>query len=155
MNIPPQQEACFVCQKHRGKIALPGGAIYEDDLLFVSHHIPEDEPTSYLGWLLVEPKRHISGLAEQTSEEAQISGLLIARLSRALTLCEGAEHIYAFVLGHHVSHLHVHIMPRYPGTPREYWGIRVPEWPDARQGDAAQIALLCARIRDYLAREIE
>src|SRR5262245_42462944 len=104
MHVPEQQEECFVCQKHRGKVALPGGTIYEDDLVFASHHIPEDGPTSYMGWLIVEPKRHIPGLAEQTQEEAKASGLLIARLSSALKTCEGAEHIYAFVLGHHIPH---------------------------------------------------
>ncbi|GHO70943.1 HIT family protein [Ktedonobacter sp. SOSP1-52] len=155
MSISEQQEACFVCQKHKGQLALPGGIIYEDELIFASHHIPEDGPTSYLGWLIVEPKRHFPGLAEQTEEEAKASGLLIARLSRALKVCTEAEHIYSFVLGHHVPHLHIHLLPRYPGTPRDYWGVRVPEWPDAPQGDAQHVVLLCERVRDYLITEEE
>jgi histidine triad (HIT) family protein len=152
MEVSEPQGECFVCQKHSGKIHLPGGIVYEDKLVIATHHIPDNEGISYLGWLLVEPKRHLPGLGEQTSEEAKTSGLVIARLSRALKACEGAEHVYAFVLGHHVSHLHVHLLPRYPGTPREYWGMRVPDWPDARRGEAPQIALVCARIRNYLAR---
>lgn len=152
MDVSVPQEECFVCQKHNGKIPLPGGIIYEDRFVIASHHIPENGNTSYLGWLFVEPRRHIAGLAEQTPDEAKTSGLIIARLSRALKACERAEHVYAFVVGHHIPHLHVHLMPRYPGTPREYWGMRVPEWPNARQGDALQIAMVCARIRNYLTR---
>lgn len=53
----------------------------------------------------------------------------------------------------HVLSVGNSIIPRYPGTPPEYWGVRVPEWPDARQGDAQKIALVCERVRDYLKPE--
>jgi hypothetical protein len=33
--ITPKE--CLVCRKHRGQITLAGGAIYEDELIFVSH----------------------------------------------------------------------------------------------------------------------
>ena len=119
-----------MCRKHVGEISIPGGAVYEDDPVYAGHAaIPEGQATAYLGSLMVEPKRHISGLAELTDEEAQNVGLLIARLSRALKTSEGAEHVYMFVLGHAVPHLHIWIVPRYSGTPREYWGMRVDEWP--------------------------
>lgn len=151
MNRPEAQADCFVCRKHRGEITLPGGAIYEDDLVFAGHIKPQEEQT-YLGWLIVETKRHIPGLAEQTSDEAQATGLLVARLSQALKACTTAEHIYAFVLGDRVPHLHIHLIPRYPNTPREYWGTRVDEWPDAPKGDAEEIAALCEQLRTYLQR---
>jgi histidine triad (HIT) family protein len=38
-----------------------------------------------------------------------------------------------------VPHLHVHLLPPYPGTPREYWWDRVDEWPDAPPGDATEV----------------
>lgn len=79
--------------------------------------------------------------------------MCVARLSRALTATEGAEHAYLFVLGHAVSHLHVWVVPRYPGTPREYWGMRVDEWSDAPRGGPEEIAALCERIRGYLGSE--
>ena len=147
-------EGCFVCRKHVGEISIPGGAVYEDDLVYAGHAaIPKGQTTSYLGSLMVEPKRHISGLANLTDEEAQNVGLLIARLSRALKTSEGAEHVYLFVLGHAVPHLHIWVVPRYPGTPREYWGLRVVEWPLAPRGGTEEIATLCKRIREYLANE--
>ena len=99
---------------------------------------------------MVEPRRHTPGLAELTDEEAQALGLLVARLSRALKESEGAEHVYAFVLGDRVPHLHVHLVPRYPGAPPEYWGVRVDEWPGAPRGDADAVHALCLRLRRYL-----
>jgi histidine triad (HIT) family protein len=145
----PQTASCFICQKHRGDITLPGGAIYEDHLVYAGHAYT-DQGSPYLGYLIAELKRHTPGLAEQTDEEAQALGLLVARLSRALKTSEGAEHVYLFVFGDHVPHLHLHLVPRYPGTPRTYWGTRIDEWPDAPRGDTAAVAALCDRLRATL-----
>jgi histidine triad (HIT) family protein len=41
-------------------------------------------------------------------------------------------------------------MPRYPGTPREYWWDGVDEWPDARRGMEPEISTLVADLRVYL-----
>ena len=62
----------------------------------------------------------------------------------------GVEHVYAFVLGDGVPHLHVHVIGRNPGPPRSYWGPRVDEWPDAPRGDEDEIAALAERLRVYL-----
>jgi len=137
-------------------VSAPGGAIYEDDRVYAGHAgIPEGQSTAYLGTLMVEPRRHVPGLADLTDAEAQAIGLLFARLSRALTNSERAEHVYLFVLGHAVPHLHLWLVPRYPGTPREYWGLRVDEWPDAPRGDEQEIAALCARIRQHLKEDTD
>ncbi|MCP4427068.1 MAG: HIT family protein [Chloroflexi bacterium] len=142
---------CFICRKHRGEIKLPGGVTYEDDLAYVGHGFKPDGPGDhYLGHLLVETKRHVPGLTELTDEEAQHIGLIIARTSRALKTATNAEHIYLFVMGHHVDHLHYHLLPRYPGTPREYWGTRIDEWPDAPRGDVAAVEQLCVRLRTLM-----
>src|SRR5271156_4485289 len=77
-------------------------------------------------------------------------GWWCARASRALRDVSGAEHVYAAVLGDGVPHLHVHLLPRFPGTPREYWGTRVDEWPQARRGDAAEIEAFVSELRRYL-----
>ena len=145
---------CFICQKHRGEVIIPGGAIYEDELIYVGHaSVPEDEAVTFLGSLLVEPKRHVPGMAELDDAEAEAIGRMITRLSRALKVREGAEHVYLFRLGHHVDHLHVWVVPRYPGTPREYWGMRVDEWPQAPRGDAEAVTALCERVRSFLHQE--
>jgi hypothetical protein len=53
---------------------------------------------------------------------------------------KGAEHVYSFVFGELKQHLHIQVVPRYPGTPREYWGTRVTEWPEARRGGVEAMA---------------
>ena len=98
-----------------------------------------------------ETRRHLPSFAELTPEEAQAVGLLIARLSKAIKVCTGADHVYAFFYGDHVPHLHVHVFARYPGTPEEYWRERVDEWSQSPKGGAAEVAALAQRLRDYLA----
>ena len=142
---------CFVCQKHRGEIDVPGGAIYEDEFVYSSHIvIGEGKSDVYLGTLFVEPKRCVPGFGDLTRAEAERIGLVASRLSRALQRSERAEHVYLFVLGAHVPHLHVWIVPRYPGTPREFWNSRLPAWPGAPRGGPSEIAALCERVRAHL-----
>jgi len=147
---------CFVCRKHAEQGALlPGGPVGEDELVVVSHLSPAapGRPGGpvYLGHLFVEPRRHVPGLADLTGGEARAVGWWCARASRALREAAGAEHVYAAVMGDRTPHLHVHLLPRYPGTPREYWWTRVDEWPDARRGGEPEIAELVRGLRAYLA----
>jgi histidine triad (HIT) family protein len=148
---------CFVCRKHRERgPLLPGGPVGEDDLVVVSHLTPHAPGRAghpvYLGHLFVEPRRHAAGLADLTDAEARAVGWWGTRASQALRDVAGAEHVYAAVIGDGVPHLHVHLIPRYPGTPREYWWDRVDEWPDARRGLEPEIAVLVRDLRAYAAR---
>ncbi len=145
-----EQDDCFVCRKHRGQVTVPGGPIYADDLLYASHKAAPEGGREYLGWCFAEPRRHIPGLGDLSDAEGAALGKLVAHLSRALKDELNAEHVYAFVLGDHVPHLHVHVIVRHPGAPQEYWGVRVDEWPDAPAGDPAEIAELVARLRQRL-----
>lgn len=144
---------CFVCRKHRGLELVPGGAIYQDDLIYISHaQLWGDEVDHYLGHLFVEPKRHVPGLGGLTEAEAKAIGVYTSRLARALEQTEGVEHVYAFVIGDHVPHVHVHVIGRYPGAPREYWGPRVDDWPGAPRGAKPEIEAVADRIRAFLAQ---
>jgi histidine triad (HIT) family protein len=129
-------DTCFVCEKHAHGAAAHGGVIYEDELVYAGHAQLLGRSETYLGHLMAEPKRHVVGLGELTNDEAAALGQLVNRLARSLRNVEGAEHMYSFVFGDVVQHLHIQVVPRYPGTPRQYWGIRVTEWADARQGGA-------------------
>jgi diadenosine tetraphosphate (Ap4A) HIT family hydrolase len=149
-------ETCFVCQKHRGKINLPGGAILEDDLVYVGHAWSLEENQSIiLGGLIVEPKRHVDSWAELDDNEAASIGQVIRDAARALKEDEGAEHVYIFVLGHHFPHLHVWVVPRFPNTPREYWGFEIFEWPDRPLGSVQDVAEMCDRLRKSLSSSFE
>ena len=80
---------------------------------------------------MAEPRRHAAGMGDLTDREAGALGLLVNRLARALKDVAGAEHVYSFVLADGLAHLHIILAPRYASTPREYWGVRLREWPDA------------------------
>jgi diadenosine tetraphosphate (Ap4A) HIT family hydrolase len=142
---------CFICAKHADMAAVPGGALLADEHVVVSH-LPLVTPagaaeTVYLGYLFVEPRRHVSELGDLTAAEAGAFGRAAATASAALEAATGAEHVYAAVIGHGLEHLHLHLIARYPGTPREYWWTRVDEWPDPPRGGAAEIAALAERFR--------
>ncbi len=142
--------SCFVCDKHRDPAApLVAG----DDLVVVTHVVPGAPGSSgpvYLGHLVVEPRRHAPGLADLTDAEAAALGTWVARASRAL-LAAGAEHVYSMVAGHHIDHLHQHLLPRYPGTPREYWWPpRLDEAPGARLGGHEEVARIVRDLRAHL-----
>ena len=140
---------CFICAQQRGDQPIPGGAIFEDELVVAVHaYDPKLNPAPYLGHVLVEPRRHAPGLADLRDDEARAVGLAASRVARGLREVEAAEHVYLAVLGHHTPHLHVHLIPRYPGTPREYWDpVRIDEWPDARHGGPEAIAAVVERLR--------
>ncbi len=146
---------CFVCAKHRGEVDVPGGVLYEDDLVYATHgELDEGAPAAgYPGVIFVEPRRHVPGWADLEPAEAERLGLVISRLARALEQGEGAERTYVFVLGHHVPHLHVWLVPRYPGTPDDVIGMSMLRWAGAPRADASEIAALCGRVRGHVARE--
>jgi diadenosine tetraphosphate (Ap4A) HIT family hydrolase len=157
MTADSDDAGCLVCRKHQDRaVLMPGGAIAEDELAVVSHIPPPDAlgrdgSVAYLGHLFVEPRRHAPEMADLTGAEAASMGLWCSRASLALREVAGAEHVYVAVIGDGVPHLHIHLLPRFPGTPREYWWTRVDEWPQARRGDHAAIGALVGELRGYLA----
>lgn len=141
---------CLFCNIQQGVTQPTGGPIYEDDLVY-AHHAHFDEGPAYLGSLALETKRHTPDFADLTSAEAQALGLLIARLSRALKICTGAEKVYVEFYAEVTPHLHAFLTARYPNTPAEYLRWNVKHWPDAPRGDEQAIAALCQRLRSALA----
>ncbi|MBN2257202.1 MAG: HIT family protein [Anaerolineaceae bacterium] len=146
-----EKKDCIVCQKHSGKISLPGGIIFENDLIAITHaHLLDEETQHYLGHLFVETKRHVAELGDLTEAEAREAGLQVCRAAQALKRVLGVEHVYAFYIGDGVPHVHIHVIGRYPGAPREYWGAKVDEWPDAPKGDEKAIAALAEQVHAWL-----
>jgi len=141
---------CFICDKHKGIIETSGAMIYEDDYVYVGH-IDRNGKPNYVGHIMIDLKRHAPTLADMTVKEAQAFGVIMARVSKALMESEHAEHVYSLVSGNSVPHLHMHIVARYPNTPKEYWGpMEVYDWTDAPMGDEDDVLALCRRIKSYL-----
>ena len=133
---------CLICDKHAA--ADPGLEVHRDELVYVGH-LPA-MPSCYLGHLFVEPLEHLAGLADLSAAQASAVGVAMAQASATLRAA-GHDHVYAFVYGDRVPHLHVHLVGRYPGAPDDYRGVRVDEWPEAPRGDADDVASYVARLR--------
>jgi diadenosine tetraphosphate (Ap4A) HIT family hydrolase len=143
--------ACLICEKHRRGDAAEGGVLYQDDLVYAGH--VHGRSPAYRGWLIVEPKRHAPGLGDLTDDEASAVGRLSNRLARILKEDSNAEHVYAFIFGDGVPHLHVHLAPRYPNTPVEYWGAQLNQWPDAPRVDSEEMRAFITDLRTRLRAE--
>jgi histidine triad (HIT) family protein len=143
---------CFVCEKHRQGDEAQGGVLYEDELVYVGHSHALDGPTAYRGYLMIEPKRHARALGDLTDEEAAAIGRATNRFARLQREALGAEHVYSFVYGDAVPHLHVHLAPRYPGTPTDYWGHRLQRWPDAPKVTLDEMRSLISLLRAAMHR---
>jgi histidine triad (HIT) family protein len=142
---------CVVCRKHKGEIDIPGAVIYEDDLVFICHaQLFGNEEQHYLGHVFIESQRHVAELADLNEQEAQAIGLFTSRVAKALLFTESMEHVYTFFIGDGVPHVHIHVIGRYPNAPREYWGPKVDEWPEAPKGTATEIEQVATRVRNFL-----
>lgn len=144
---------CFICNKHTGNIETSGVTIYEDEYVYVGHIDRVGKP-NYLGHLMIDLKRHVPTLGDMNMDEAMAFGKIMARVSKALMETEKAEHIYSLVSGNSVPHLHTHLVPRYPNTPKQYWGPNdVYDWDNAPMGDNNEVIKLCTRVKNYLEDE--
>ena len=141
-------ESCFICAKHRKDAWAEGGVVYEDGLVYAGHIHRLGNRDASLGHLVVEPKRHVEGLANLTADEAAVLGRVVSALATALCSSEGAEQVSSFAFGDGSEpHLHVHVVPRYPGTPQEYRGLRILDWTGAPRGGTDEIRAVCDRLR--------
>jgi diadenosine tetraphosphate (Ap4A) HIT family hydrolase len=140
---------CYICKKHRGDFDSAVLKIYEEELLAAYHLDPKDEKV-YLGYIIIELKRHIKGLADMNDAEACALGRTLQKISSAYMKYFPVEHVYSHVMGDSIPHLHVHIIPRYKGAPREYWGLKTDEWPEAPRGDRQKVSEFCLELAKHL-----
>jgi histidine triad (HIT) family protein len=145
---------CFFCDQQNGLRPPVGGEIYGDEHVGVTHMLSRAEPT-YLGYLAVQTRRHVHHWADLTDAEASTVGLVIARVSRAMEACLGADSTYVVYYAEVVPHFHALVTARYPGTPEAYWRGNVYDWPNAPKGDSNQVAEVCEKLRTYLTRPQE
>jgi histidine triad (HIT) family protein len=141
---------CDICREIAGEIELPGGALWDDEFVLGFHAVPLLEPKILLGHVLVVTKRHADQWSDLSDEEGERVGLAATRLARAIRRTTDSERVYSAVVGHHSPHFHLHLFPRYPGTPSEFSFMRVGEWEGSPAGGAVEIATFVARLRQAM-----
>jgi diadenosine tetraphosphate (Ap4A) HIT family hydrolase len=139
---------CVVCTT----LEAPGRSrdmwIFEDDLVLLGHIGPTPgREDGYPGQMLLVPRRHVTSPAGLTRAEAERIGLWLSRGAGLLESVRGAEHVYLWRLGDGWPHVHFHLVPRYPGTPEEYYGLAVRDWPGVRRYGWEGLAAIASELR--------
>jgi diadenosine tetraphosphate (Ap4A) HIT family hydrolase len=83
--------------------------------------------TGLPGWLVLQPRRHVTAVAGLTDAEAAGLGPWQVRLSRALHAVTGCAKTYVaqFAEAEGFAHVHFHVVPRMPGLAEALRGPRV------------------------------
>jgi diadenosine tetraphosphate (Ap4A) HIT family hydrolase len=136
MNAPPP---CVFCEILAGR--LPSSRVYEDDLVIAFTDIRPLTP----GHLLVIPREHAECLDELDEDLGARVFTVASRLARALRrsgFCAGTDMFLAdgVLAGQEVFHVHLHVIPRYPGD-----GFRLKA--RARTPDRDALDAMAARLR--------
>jgi len=115
---------CLACKSLSGEKRIsPGKIIYKGKFWVIEHAYP----TELLGWLIIEPKRHIETLDELTSKEWQEFNFLLQptiQILRVLTGCE-KEYVLCLSEGKGFKHIHFHVIAVPVGLPVEKRGVNV------------------------------
>jgi len=105
---------CSICEQVAGRVAAPGGPIYDDGLWLVSHHTgPQTDP----GELIVQVRRHCESLGELTAAESAALGPVLRAAVAAIERVVRPERTYVATYGERVRHVHFFLLPRTRALP--------------------------------------
>ncbi|WP_371017755.1 HIT family protein [Pseudalkalibacillus sp. JSM 102089] len=97
---------CVICEKHVSNSSL---LIFQDNLVNV-YHGPLD--SGLLGYIHVEPRRHVENLYEFTEEETIHINKVIKHSTKLLNEYVDAVRVYVVTISEAVRHQHFHLIPR-------------------------------------------
>jgi diadenosine tetraphosphate (Ap4A) HIT family hydrolase len=139
---------CPACDLVAGRRAVPGGLMLRAEGL-VLHAL--DGPTPLPGWLVLTSASHCRAIHDLPDDAAGALGPTARRVARALRQALGAEHVYLFAIGDLLHHFHLHLVPRYAGTPERLRGRgafeAVPGDALPPEAVAAAVARVAAALR--------
>jgi diadenosine tetraphosphate (Ap4A) HIT family hydrolase len=141
---------CTACDLLAGRREVPGGILWRG-AGFALHALAD--PTPLPGWLVLTSERHVRGWYDLAPAELPALGLITALVMQAQRRALGAEHVYAFAIGDVLHHFHLHLVPRYVGTPERLRGRRCFE---GLPGDAipeAEVVGAARAVAEALSRE--
>lgn len=142
-------DPCLGCRIAEGAERPAGGVVARTDH-FLVHGLAG--PCAIPGWMVVTSVRHLRGWYDLEEAEAAALGALASRVMRIQRRILQAEHVYAFAIGDALLHFHLHLVPRYAGTPPRLRGRGAF---DATPADALSAPILeeaAERIRAAFAR---
>jgi histidine triad (HIT) family protein len=129
-------DPCLGCAIVSGSSRPVGGLLARAPGL-VLHGVAAPRP--FPGWVVISSERHVRGLYDLEEATARELGAFTARVMRAQRQALGAEHVYAFAIGDVLRHFHLHLVPRFPGTPRHLWGRSVFDAPASEHRSAEEL----------------
>lgn len=98
---------CVLCDRAGGLDAAEPGWLLRSEGWGVSMHPSVPVP----GWVAVQTIRHTEGLAGLNRSEAAELGLLLSRVSEAVTRVTGSQRVYTYSLGEGCPHTHILLGP--------------------------------------------
>lgn len=140
--------SCFICGKYQGD--RPVQPIAELEGIALTHIAPSDDGWAMKGRLIIEPIRHVENPEDLMPQEFSNMGILLQRAMNVLKAHLGAEHVYFFRINEQVKHFHFHVLPRYAGTPKEFWGLKIVDWPDYPKIDDNGVQELSSAVRSKI-----
>lgn len=105
---------CLSCNVAAGKIKTPGGILYENDYITITHSIP---PAQSKGFMIVQPKRHAEHLADLSEVEMLAIARGIRNAAASIKKVLSPEKIYTCSFGETVKHVHFYVIPRSSDMP--------------------------------------
>ena len=141
------QEECIGCQVANGMIIPVGGLVYADELWIVNHFTTA---APILGWLILQPRRHIEALHEMTAEEQLQMAQLMAYVDSAIRSILAPSKVYVclFAESAQCPHIHFHIIPR--GTEIEVRGPEIFSYEPQTYPTEEEIFSFVSQAREYL-----
>jgi diadenosine tetraphosphate (Ap4A) HIT family hydrolase len=144
-------EACLSCDVVSGRVATPGGVIFEDEVWRLTHQV---SPAQLAGFLILQPFRHVEHVGELSSEESAALGPLLSQASHALMRVLAPEKVYVISFGSIVRHVHFWLVPLSGNLPADLKGpALLAELSSGRWAcSEAEAADVAARVRVEMAK---
>ncbi|MEK4566281.1 HIT family protein [Alkalihalobacillus sp. FSL R5-0424] len=97
--------SCVICDKHKDTKLI----LFENDNWIIT---PGAFDSHIVGYLLLEPKRHIENWYEFNNNELEEMGTFISRVEQGLRSFLDIDRLYVLTISEEVRHLHFHLIPR-------------------------------------------
>jgi diadenosine tetraphosphate (Ap4A) HIT family hydrolase len=134
---------CKLCEWERA--GVPGGWFLQNKHWSVGVYPTLQVP----GWVVIQLRRHATGLVDMTDDELFSMGPTLAGVARVINAETDAERVYFVSFGEIDRHVHILLIPRGPTIPLEHRASALHA-NSKHYSDPAAAADVAARIRATL-----